>query len=474
MKNKTIWEKGKNTYNRRSSFKNLHTDILIIGGGIAGLSVAYYLKNSEKKVTLIDKGSIFSGVSSKTTAKITYLQGAIYQTLEKNFNLGTAKKYFNSQIDAISSIRKIIEECHISCDFCEVPSITFTLKNNGISKVEREREILKKWGVLVEDVLDKRIRAGIKVFNTYTFHPLKYLEGIASSLDHKVDIYENTLALEISFQNNQYQIRTNKGNITATSVVVACHYPFFLYPSFIPLKTYVKREYVNVSKVQKPQSYMAINIDSDLHSIRYYQDYLIYGSNMQRLTSKIDYKRSYEKSRDDFKKYFGIDAKYTWMNQDIMSNDSLPFIGEVRDNLYMATAFNAWGMTNGTISGKVIADLILYGRSSYQYLFDPKRMNKVLIFDSIVGSFHYMKVYAQSLWKKNNPSYVKIEGVFYGIYIDEVGKRHVVKLLCPHMKCNLVFNREEKTWDCPCHGSRFDLDGNIIEGPANSSITRDE
>lgn len=472
MENKTIWEKKKSSDHFCRSFKSLHTDILIIGGGITGLSTAYYLKDSGKRITLIDKGSVFSGVTSKTTAKVTYLQGIIYQTLEKKFNLNVAKKYFDSQKEAISSICKIIKECHISCDLCEVPSVIFSLEDNGIVKIEKEKELLQRWGVFVEDVSDQRIKAGIKVQDTYTFHPLKYLEGVLSSIGKKIDIYEDTMAYHISSCGHQHVVETSKGKITASQVIIACHYPFFLYPSLIPLKTYIKREYVNASQIQDSQNYMAINIDSNLHSIRYYQDYLIYGSNMQRLTSKIDYQKSYQKSRSDFKRLFGVEAEYTWMNQDIMSNDFLPFIGEVRDGLYIATAFNAWGMTNATISGKVIASLILSGKSSYQSLFNPKRMNLFLLFDSVLGSFHYLKVYAQSLWKKNNPSYVKIEGILYGVYIDREGKRHIVKLLCPHMKCNLVFNREEKTWDCPCHGSRFDLDGNVIEGPATSTITK--
>lgn len=472
MENKTIWKKKKSSDRFKYSFKSLHTDFLIIGGGIAGLSAAYYLRNSGKKITLIDRGSFCSGVTSKTTAKITYLQGIIYQTLEKKFNSDVARRYFDSQMEAISSICKIIKESHISCDLCEVPSIIFTVKDSGIDKIEKEKKLLQKWGVSVEDVSDRRIRTGIQVHGTYTFQPLKYLEGIISLIDKKIDLYEDVTAYNISFCDHQYVVETSKGKITASQVIVACHYPFFLYPSFIPLKTYVKREYVNASQIHDSQNYMAINIDSELHSIRYYQNYLIYGSNMHRLTSKIDYQKSYQKSRSDFKRLFGIDAQYTWMNQDIMSNDSLPFIGEVRDKLYIATAFNAWGMTNATISGKIITDLILSGKSSYQSLFDPKRMNFPLLRDSIFGGIHYLKAYTQSLWKKNNTSYVKIEGILYGVYVDDEGKKHIVKLLCPHMKCNLVFNCEEKTWDCPCHGSRFDLDGNIIEGPATSSIIK--
>lgn len=123
-------------------------------------------------------------------------------------------------------------------------------------------------------------------------------------------------------------------------------------------------------------------------------------------------------------------------------------------------------MTNGTIAGKVIADLIRNKETKYQELFDPMRSNVLLILSSFFGAFHYLKAYVEAIFKKSNPRYVTINGLSYGIYHDQNGVEHMVSLLCPHMKCNLVFNKEEETWDCPCHGSRFDIDGNIIEGPS--------
>ena len=244
----------------------------------------------------------------------------------------------------------------------------------------------------------------------------------------------------------------------------------FLLPTFIPLKTYIKREYVNASKISNPKKISAINIDKNLHSIRFYDDYIIYGSNAQKLTSKTDYQLSYEKSKEQFKNYFGMESEYTWMNQDIMSNDNLPYIGAIKNNLYLATAYNAWGITNGTIAGKIISDLIINNDSIYKNLFLPTRNSFLLVTKSIFGSFSYIKAYAKSLYKKNNPINIKIKGVIYGLYKDDDHNIHRIKLICPHMKCNLVFNKQEKTWDCPCHGSRFDIDGNLIQGPAKNNL----
>lgn len=473
MKNKSIWiDNNKQYLSDKKNFKNLNTDILIIGGGITGLSTAYFLKDCDRKITLIDKSVVGMGVTSKTTAKISYLQGITYQTLEKDFSNKVSKYYLDSQLDAVSLINDIIKNNKISCDFEEADSIIFTTEESGISRIEYEKELLKKWGIEVKDVSHDRIKRGIKVNGTYVFNPMKYIDSLKKILESKISIYENVLANEILTKDDMYEVRTNCGTIFAKEVVIACHYPFFLVPLFIPLKTYIKREYVNASIVSNPSNYTALSIDNTLHSVRFYDDYLIYGSNKHRLTSKIDYKENYDKSRGDFKKYFGVFPKYTWMNQDIVSNDGLPFIGKIKNRMYLATAYNAWGMTNGTIAGKIISDIIQNKFSKYKSLFDPKRGNLSLYTNSFLGVFHYGKAYAQSLWKKNTPNYVTIKNILYGIYIDENDQKHIVKLLCPHMKCNLIFNREERTWDCPCHGSRFDLDGNVIEGPSTESICR--
>ncbi len=464
-----FWDTGIKGTEFISLNKNIETDVLIIGGGITGLTLGYFLKDENIDVTLIDKGILMNGVTSKTTAKITYLQGTIYQILINNFNELVAKKYLSSQKEAIKIIEKIVKKENINCDLKKCSSIVFALNSKNIKKIELENKILKSFGVKTEQIFNDKIKSGFQVSDTYVFNPLKYLNGIIDKIKDKIKIYEHVLAQDIKYKKEKYFIKTNKGVIKAKIVVVACHYPFFIIPSFLPLKTYIKREYVNVSKISDIKNFSAINVDEDLHSIRFYNDYIIYGSNQNNLYADLDYQKQYDKSKNDFNTYFMRKPSYTWMNQDIMSNDNLPFIGSIKQNLYMSTAYNAWGMTNATIGAKIIADNILQGYSKYNNLFDPKRLNKTLIITSFIKSFNYFKVYLQSLIKKNNPSYIKINGIFYGIYKDQLGYLHKIKLVCPHMKCNLVFNKEEKTWDCPCHGSRFDLDGNLLEGPSKKT-----
>lgn len=475
MKNKSIWiNTVQKEHKNKSLPKEINTDILIIGGGITGLTTAYYLKDTNKKITLIDKSEIGMGITSKTTAKITYLQQDIYHKLKDLHSEAISKKYFDSQKEAIKLITTIIKENKIDCDLEKVKSILFTTEENKIKNLQKESKLLSSWKVDVKKYHHKKIKAGLIVEDTYTFNPLKYLNTLKKIIENKIDIYESILAESIIKKGNSYQVKTNKCLINANTVVIACHYPFFIIPNLFPLKTYIEREYVCASKVDKPKNITAINIDKKLHSVRYYKDYLIYGSNEHKLTNKINYQKNYQKSKKDFVKYFHKEPEYIWMNQDIMSNDSLPMIGKLEDNLYLSSAYNTWGMTNSTLGGKIISDMITKKENEYISLFNPKRINMPLIINSFIGAFSYLKSYIEGFFHKSNPYYIKINGLIYGIYIDNQGIKHKIRLICPHMKCPLVFNKEELTWDCPCHGSRFDLDGNIIETPATKNISTSE
>ena len=469
MKHTSIWEYSKHNSINNQDFKNIKTDILIIGAGITGLTTAYFLKDLNKKITIIDKSQIGSGITAKTTAKITYLQQDIYRKLIKIYGKKTAQKYYKSQKEAIDLITKIIKENKINCDLEKVTSILFS--NSESNKIEEEKNILSTYGENPKPYKDNFINYGFTVDNTYVFNPIKYLNSLKKIIEKNITIYENTIATSIQKLNDLYIVNTNKGIIKSNIVVLACHYPFFIIPGFFPLKTYIEREYVCATKVDNHKKITAINTNNNLYSLRYYKNYLIFGSNDHRLTNKMDYGQNYQKSKEDFIKYFHKEPEYVWMNQDIISNDSLPFIGKIKNNLYISTSYNTWGMTNATIGSKIIADLINEKENEYTYLFNPKRITIPLVLNSFIGVFHYLKAYLESLFRRNNPYYIKIKGLIYGIYIDDNGIKHKVKLLCPHMKCLLVFNNEEKTWDCPCHGSRFDLDGNIINTPSVKEIS---
>ncbi len=485
MINKPIWLKGIKKCNYPTLKSDIDTDILIIGGGITGISVAHFLKDEDLKVVLVEGKEIASSTTARTTGKLTYLQDGIYGKILDNYSIKDAKLYLKAQREAIDYVKNIIIENNIKCNFESNSSYLFTTSSLNIPKVKREKEFLEKEVTVKE--LDKLpinfpCKYAIRVDNTATFNSVKYVRELSKTL--KNEIYEKTRITDIrNLEDGTFIAITDKNyKIKAKKIVLALHYPFFLFPYLFPFKTSIEKSFISASLTSNPKLFNAINLDKENHSIRYYSDdqnYIIYLTDSKALDKNMDNKKEFEKLIWSTKTNISKQIKYVWSNQDIMTNDSLPLIGEIEKNLYIGTGYNTWGMTNGTIAGKIIADLITNKDSDYKSLFDPKRDIKNL--PTLMGyNLENMAAFSTSYVNKNknfysdNVKFVNEDGIDIGIYIDEKGKEHRVRNLCPHMKCKLMFNEVEKTWDCPCHGSRFDIDGNVVKGPATYSIKLDK
>ena len=212
-------------------------------------------------------------------------------------------------------------------------------------------------------------------------------------------------------------------------------------------------------------------------SMRYYKknnnNYLLYGRRSHPTSSNLDIKDDYNELNSEYKKYFNKDIEYFYHTHDVMTYDNMPFIGKIDNNLYIMTGFNKWGNTNGVIGGKLISDLIEDKHNDYEKIFTPRRsiskdkIKNLMVFNTSVMSRYIMnKINPHMKYYSDDVEIKFIGGKRCGIYTDDNGNKHIVSNICPHMKCNLVFNYIDKTWDCPCHASRFDIDGNIIYGPS--------
>ncbi len=482
MKNISIWKDLKQKKVCPELKKDIETDVLIIGGGITGLSTAYHLLNKNLNVCLVEKNEIASGVSSKTTGKITFLQENIYSKLSTYHSKEKSKLYLESQIEAINLVKNIIIKNNINCDLEKVDSYVFS--NNDEEKLDEELILLKDFGIKIKESKtlpnNNNVNQAIYTNDTYVFHPLKYLYELKNiCLKNNIQIYENTNILSIDKEKDYYICKTQNNIIKTECVVLALHYPYFLKPFFLPLKTYIEKSYIEAYKTDNNLNYSAININNPTISTRYHTNnkntYKLYLTNSHNTCIN-------DNDKDNFTSLLNSNCKnpeYLWSNKDIMTNDLLPFIGALDDDkkLLIGTGYNTWGMTNGSLAGKIISDIILRKRNIYINLFNPKRkINslKILNFPLIIGSnalsFIKSKVYKNKPWYPNNVKFEKRNGKNIAIYIDENKKEHIVYNKCPHLKCGLLFNEIEKTWDCPCHGSRFDIDGNTIEGPSNYNI----
>ena len=474
MKNKSIWLDEKNKLLKKVT-KDLECDVLIVGGGITGLSTLYQLHKNKVNAILIEKNKCGEGITSKSTAKITYLQEKEYLNIRKFGNLSIANKYLKSQMNAVNILKNIITKENIVCDLLPSASILFTNDLNKKDILFDEYKFLKNAGVNVELLKEqKEFKLALKVQNTYVFHPLKYLLGLKNILQDY--IYENSPMKNFTKEKDFYICNVNKHFIKSKYLIIATHYPYFIYPLFLPFKSHVETSYIGAIKVKEIQNVNAINIDKPTISYRYHRNqnnnYLIYLFNSYPSYNIKNIQYNFD---DLLSKY---NFNYIWSNKDIITSDYIPLIGKVNqkdDTLLIACGYNTWGMTNGTLAGVILKDLILKNENEYIELFNPHRdlnLNKITRFPvDACGSLKAILKSNQDNVNNSKIIYTKIHNKDVAIYKDENNKEHIVLNKCPHMKCGLVFNAVEKTWDCLCHGSRYDLDGKCLEGPSNYDIT---
>ena len=480
MKNISIWQDTVNNNDKYDSLKeNLDLDVLIIGGGITGCSTFYQFKDDNIKVALVEKNRLGSGASSRSSAKITFLQENIYTKLTNIFGKDKAHLYYKSQKEALENIYNIINKENIDCDLKVSNSYLYTINSTNIKKIEEEARILSSFNekiTFISQLPNKtKIESGFYVDNTYTFHPLKFIKEIVKkSISSNHMVYENTKIIKIEKQKDYFKCFTSNNMIKAKKVILALHYPYFLFPYLMPLKCYLEKSFLTCSLIKDKYEFNAINIEKPLKSIRYYNNYLL----MVSSSTNLAFASNSEKMVKDLVNNTNIDNyDYIWSNYDLITLDHLPLVGFIDNNLLISTGYNTWGNTNGVLASFIIKDLIYNKNNIYQELFDPKRgfnrqkiINYPLNIFSSAYSFVDSKINKNKAFYQNNPYFTKRDGKNIAIYKDNKGIEHIVYNKCPHLKCSLVFNKVEKTWDCPCHGSRFDIDGNCIMGPSKYNI----
>ena len=406
-----------------------HTDVLVIGGGIAGLLCGYMLNNSGINCAIIASGKICNGVTQNTTAKIAVQHGLLYHKLISKYGLEKAQLYFQAQNRALEMYRALSNT--IDCNFEE--SDAFVYSRNSRIEIESEANALRKIGcpaVFAEDVhLPFRIKGAVCVPKQAQFHPLKFLNAIAKDLP----IFEDTRVLEVK----PGEVITNNGRIKAEKIIVATHFPFLNKYGLYFMKLYQHRSYVLALKDAPDVKGMYVDASLKGLSFRNANGLLLLGGGGHRTGKKGG--NWIELSEFARTHYPGAQEVARWAAQDCMSLDGIPYIGQyskMTPNVYVATGFNKWGMTNAMVSAMVLTDLITGKENAYSQVFSPSRR---ILHPQLAGNL------AESL---------------IGLLTPTVPR-------CPHLGCALKYNRYEHSWDCPCHGSRFTEDGKVIDNPAN-------
>ena len=478
---KSLWSESCNFRKREALNKDIKTDILVIGAGIAGILTAYMLKQKGREVVVIDAAEIASGNTKNTTAKITSQHDLIYSKLITEFGEEKARQYAQANELAIKKYKEIIEDRRIECDFEEKPAYVYSL--NEVEVLKEEAESAKKLGIDAEFVqkanLPFKINGALKFNNQAQFNPLKFLKDISNELV----IYENTRALEIK----ENLVVTSGGNITANNIVVATHYPIMNAPGYYFMKMHQERSYVLALENKSEIDGMYIDINKEGYSFRTYNNLLLLGGISHR-TGENEEGGSYDELRKVAKKlYPKAKEKYHWSAQDCMTIDGIPYIGRYSSetpNIYVATGFNKWGMTSSMVSAMIISDMILEKENDFSEIFSPRRFDLSLSINNIANdlietakNFIAQKVYIPSSEiehiKNGHGGIIEYNGEKVGVYKNKEGKEFFVSTKCTHLGCQLSWNADELTWDCPCHGSRFDYKGRLIGSPATKDLVED-
>lgn len=475
---------------------DLSVDLAIIGGGAVGISTAYMLCKKGIRIAILEADHILHGATGHTTAKITSQHGLIYHKIESQISLELARQYADANETAIKTITQIIRDNRIDCDFFPQSAYVYTNEDDYVDQIGQESMAAAALGIEAA-YLDKiplpfPIKAAVRFDHQAQFHPLKYFQALTETLTKcGCEIYEQSRVVGIE-KGSHFVLTTHTGKkITAQKVVIASHYPFYNKPRMYFARLWADKSYALALKIKEAYpGGMYITAEEPGRSFRSLQcgeeELVIVGGEHHKTGLSKDTNRHYQALADYSHELFTVkNIPYRWSTQDCMTLDSIPYVGQFKSNtpnLYIATGFGKWGMTNSIASSLLLKDLILAGKSPWQEVYRPSRhtisaSTKTFLVQNTSVAKELLKGKLSSAPKEFqlNPGegkIVKIDGKKAGAYKDAQGAMHLVNTTCPHMGCELVWNPAERSWDCPCHGSRFSYDGDIIEGPTVKHLDR--
>ena len=482
---------NRNLFSSKSVNDNIETDICIIGAGIFGLTCGYYLSNLGYKVIILEKDTVGSKATGHTTAKITSGHGLFYKYLVGSFDKNFAKDYLFANEQAIKNIKNIIDKEKIECDFEYQDNYVYCKNKDSLKEIKAEIDVIKNLDFNCEFVtktdLPFKVQGAICFKNQAQFHPLKYLYGLANCITGKGGIiYTDTTVFDVKKEKDFYITYSKNLNVKSKYVIVATHYPFINFPGFYFTKMYQSTSYLIAVDTKKaiPDG-MYISSDDPVFSFRSAiyngKKILLIGGGEHKTGKPTCYEGSYGLLEKEAKKYYPeCEILFKWNTRDCISLDKLPYIGpysSLLPNVYVGTGFKKWGMTTSNVAANIVVDLICRKENKYSYLFDSSRLKPLKNIDEfknvlvqsvnslILDKFRSGQMNFDQI-SNNSGSIIEVEGEKVGIYKDKNGKVYAVKPICTHLGCQLSWNDVDKTWDCPCHGSRFSYDGKNLYDPA--------
>jgi glycine/D-amino acid oxidase-like deaminating enzyme/nitrite reductase/ring-hydroxylating ferredoxin subunit len=476
----------------------ISVDVAVIGGGITGLTAGTLLKRAGKTVAVVESKRIVRGATGYTTAKVTAGHGLIYAELERTFGAEGARTYAQANQAAIERIFELAAAAGAECDLERKANYVYAETQDELDSIQQEVEAAQRAGLdasfVSETSLPYDVAGAIRLENQAQFHPRKYLLALAETIPGDGShVFELTRALDVD-EGEPCEVKTDRGTLRARDVIVATHLPF-LDRGFFFAKTYPHRSYAVAAPIagaSAPDG-MFINSGTPTRSVRTIRDgerlLIQVGGNGHKAGTEEDTPQRYADLewflREQWPEAGAVE--YRWSTQDYMPLDNVPYIGRLRrgsGHLYTATGFKKWGMTTGTLAATILADRVLGRENEWADLFDAKRWNvrasaATFIKERASDGFHFV---ADRLGRtdesspdalgKGEGAIVRVRGRKRAAYRNEAGELHVLSPVCQHLGCFVSWNPAERSWDCPCHGSRYSGEGSVIQGPTVKDLKR--
>jgi glycine/D-amino acid oxidase-like deaminating enzyme/nitrite reductase/ring-hydroxylating ferredoxin subunit len=466
-------------------------DVAIVGGGIVGIATAHRLKEAGKKVAVLEAGKILEGTTGHTTAKLTAGHGLIYTHLEKHFGRDGARRYAEASQWGISEVDRLSRELGIDCDFERRANIVYTEDAGEADSLREEAAAAARAGLttsFVEDLdLPYPVAGAVQTSTEAQFHPRKLLLELAARIPGEGSgVHEASRVTDISGA-NPWVVRTDGSHVEAKHVIVATQMPV-LFRGLHFARAFPKRHYAVAGPAEKMPEQMYLSTESTPHSIRtvplFGERVLLVLGESHPVGKESDTEERYERLADWAAERFGLrEVRYRWSAQDWYSADRVPLIGPASGRsprVLVATGFGGWGMAPGIAAARILSDRILKIKNPWAKMFSPQRaklaaLGKLASENTKVAIRRTSDMIPRPVGgvgdlQPGEGGIARSGGRRVAAYRDPGGTVHALSNRCTHLGCEVAWNAAELSWDCPCHGSRFATDGEVLNGPATEPL----
>ena len=491
----SIWQHQQNNHLPiNTSTSEIPYDVLIAGGGITGLTTALLLQKAGKKCIIAEMHNIGFGTSSGTTAHFNTFFDTTYKTVENNFGEENARLLATAAEEALNLIKQNIQAHNIECDFEEKEGYIFATEENQIKPLEDLVEATKKVGLPIDFINDSVFPIPYLklacIRNQAQFHPVKYIHGLAKAFEEAGGVIITDCKVTNVEEGDIIKVKTSRGDVEAMHLIWATHIPTgvnLLHFRAAPYRSYVVGVTLNDNNYPQDLGYDMVD---PYHYYRTHtingQQYLIAGGEDHKTAHEENTDAPFRRLESYVRQYYDVkEVVFKWSSQYFEPADGIAYIGHLPgngDNIWVATGFGGNGMTYSHIAALTLSDIMINGDSKYRKLFDPNRVKPVAGFTNfikesvdvvkefVIGKFSAEKIQAFSDIAVGEAKVVQYDGEKIAMYKDEQHKIHAVNPTCTHVHCTVAWNAAEKSWDCPCHGARYNCDGEVLTGPATKNL----